>query len=260
VAENWKGEAYAVTPDGDYVLGFEYGQSSYDWSDPNYDPNLFSSAYVRNPDGSFSQLLPPPTGYPGDNWTPIAISNDGNVAVGRYGWWIYSFPVMWIRGAGTQDFQLFLVSQGLDELWFWQLSNLPVVTPDGTKVAGAGYNPDGWMEGFIVDISKVKVCHAPPGNPENERTLSISLDSVADHIGHGDFLGTCEFKNSGALSRAAGLHPERPADQGRSPDTNSVIPTEQQAEEMGNVFGAEPVGEQPQRRQMGQRTHAQRTR
>jgi hypothetical protein len=58
------------------------------------------------------------------------------------------------------------------------------------------------MEGYIVDISKLWVCHVPPGQPENARTLGIGIESAADHVAHGDFLGTCEFMNSGALSRA----------------------------------------------------------
>jgi len=58
----------------------------------------------------------------------------------------------------------------------------------------------------------VWVCHMPPGNPENMRTLGIEFGSVGDHLAHGDFLGTCEFLNSGGLSRAASkLHERRMA-------------------------------------------------
>jgi hypothetical protein len=209
--EFYKGEGYRTTPDGAYTLGFEFGQSPYDWSDPLYDWTLFSSAYRENPDGSFTQIAPPESGFPGDSWTPLNISTDGNVVVGRYGWWIYSFATLWTEYTGTLDLQYFLIGQGLDELWFWYLDSANVVTVNGDETLIAGYganyeNPDcpsmwGCTEGWIADISKIKVCHKPFEG--NERTLTIALESAGDHLGHGDFLGTCAFKNSGGNARFA---------------------------------------------------------
>ena len=51
--------------------------------------------------------------------------------------------------------------------------------------------------GFVVDIGKVKVCHAPGGDATKARTLTIALESAGNHMGHGDFLGTFEFMTSG---------------------------------------------------------------
>jgi hypothetical protein len=228
--EFYKGEGYKTTPDGDYSLGYNFGQSPYDWSHPEYDWTLWSSAYRGNPDGSFSQIAPPDSGYEGDSWTPLNMSDDGNVVVGRYGWWIYSFPTLWTPGTGTLDLQYFLIAQGLDELWFWQLASLNAVSADGTVVGGYGtntLNPDcnstwGCQEGFVIDISKAKVCHMP-GN-HNERTLTIGFDSIGDHLGHGDFLGTCEFLNSGGNARWAEQRQiDRPA-QGTTPaDSNPMF-------------------------------------
>jgi hypothetical protein len=254
VMEDYKGEGYKVTPDGQYTLGFEYGQSPYNWDDPLYDWTLFSSAYVENPDGSFTQVSPPPGGLQGDSWTPLAISDSGDVVVGRYGWWIYSYPTLWTKYTGTLDFQYFLVSQGLDELWFWTLSSLNAVSADGRTVAGYGNNttnpdcPSAWgcQEGFVVDLAKVKVCHMP-GN-HNERTLTIALESAGDHLGHGDFLGTCEFMNSGGRSRAGELHPQRPAElSGETPiDYDPVIPTRQDAAQRSQLGSPALDSEQPQ--------------
>jgi hypothetical protein len=44
------------------------------------------------------------------------------------------------------------------------------------------------------DGKKVFVCHAPPGNPANWNTLSISVNAVPSHLGNhtGDRLGSCE--------------------------------------------------------------------
>jgi hypothetical protein len=211
-AENYKGEVADVTADGQYLVGYNYGQSPYNWDDPLYDPTLWASAYRSNPDDSFTKIGIPPFGNPNDSWTPFAISDNGKTVVGRYGWWIYSYPTLWTEETGTLDLQYFLIAQGFDEMWFWGLTDLTSVSSDGTIVAGHGYNPEGWLEGYVIDISKVKICHAPPGNPDNARTLSIGWDSIGDHIAHGDEVATCEFLKSGASSRSVEeFRPSRPA-------------------------------------------------
>jgi hypothetical protein len=43
----------------------------------------------------------------------------------------------------------------------------------------------------MCDMGKVTICHIPPGNPASAKTLSISAESVADHLAHGDTLGPC---------------------------------------------------------------------
>jgi uncharacterized membrane protein len=202
---NWtddlfKGEAYDCTPDGGYAVGrsFDYGMK-------------WTSGYRMNPDGSFSEMMPV-VGYEDRLIDPFAISNNGKVAVGMAGTRLTgTFPFFWSEATGTVDFQLFLVAQGLDELYFWYLAQNNAVSADGMIIGGFGYNPDGLMEGYIVDMHKVWVCHMPPGNPENARTLGVEFDSVGDHLAHGDFLGTCEFMNSGGLSRATAQLRERRA-------------------------------------------------
>ena len=196
--ELFKGEAYDCTADGGYAVGrnFNYGAK-------------WNSAYRMNPDGSFTEI-PPVAGFEDRIVDPFAISDNGKVAVGRTGsFFTGTFPIMWTEATGTIDFQLFLVGQGLDELFFWYLGQNNAVSADGMTIGGYGTNPDGRIEGYIVDLHKVWICHMPPGNPENARTLGIAFDSVGDHLAHGDFLGTCEFMNSGGLSRAAAQLRER---------------------------------------------------
>ena len=38
---------------------------------------------------------------------------------------------------------------------------------------------------------KVTICHIPPGNPENEHEITVSLSAVPAHLAHGDHLFTC---------------------------------------------------------------------
>jgi len=205
----YKGEVADVSADGEYIVGYNFGNP--DYNSPGYDPLPWASAYVRNPDGSFVQVPPPPGANPYDSWTPFAISDDGGTVVGRYGWWIYSYPTLWTAETGTLDLQYFLIGQGFDEMWYWYLTDLTTVSSDGNTVAGHGTNPDGWLEGFVIDISKVKLCHK--GGTNAQRTLAVSWDSIGNHLDHGDELATCEFLQSGARSRSVSeFRPERPDD------------------------------------------------
>jgi hypothetical protein len=39
---------------------------------------------------------------------------------------------------------------------------------------------------------KVVICHSPPGNPENAKTLEVSVSALQAHIDHGDKIGPCD--------------------------------------------------------------------
>ena len=40
---------------------------------------------------------------------------------------------------------------------------------------------------------KVTVCHYPPDNPSNPQTVCVSLNSLAEHLSHGDDVAACDF-------------------------------------------------------------------
>jgi Zn-dependent metalloprotease len=40
---------------------------------------------------------------------------------------------------------------------------------------------------------KVSICHYPPDNPLNPQTLCVSLNSLFEHLSHGDDVASCEF-------------------------------------------------------------------
>lgn len=42
---------------------------------------------------------------------------------------------------------------------------------------------------------KVLVCHIPPGNPENARTVRLPQSAVPAHLAHGDYLGECKSES-----------------------------------------------------------------
>jgi len=207
-SETEKGEAYSMTPDGNYIAGAVFGASPYHWSDPLYDPYLWATGYRMNPDGSFTPLPVPDGVYPDGNWIPIDISDDGSVIVGKFGSFWASYPTLWTEETGTLDMQYFLVAQGLDDLYFWFLAQVNTVRADGAMVGGTGtnyVNPDchsqwGCTEGWVAEIAKASVCHKD--DSPAERTLTVAWGSLGDHIGHGDQLGTCEFWEGGG-ARAA---------------------------------------------------------
>ncbi len=42
-----------------------------------------------------------------------------------------------------------------------------------------------------AQAAKIEVCHFPPGNPGNFRTITISENALSAHLGHGDVAGSC---------------------------------------------------------------------
>ena len=40
--------------------------------------------------------------------------------------------------------------------------------------------------------SKIEVCHLPPDNPMNYRTITVSEKALSAHLDHGDFAGACD--------------------------------------------------------------------
>jgi len=42
----------------------------------------------------------------------------------------------------------------------------------------------------------VVVCHVPPGNPENEHSIRVSINAVYAHLAHSDALGPCNGEMS----------------------------------------------------------------
>lgn len=39
---------------------------------------------------------------------------------------------------------------------------------------------------------KVEICHRPPGNPDNQHTISVGASALSAHLGHGDVEGACD--------------------------------------------------------------------
>jgi hypothetical protein len=60
-------------------------------------------------------------------------------------------------------------------------------TPDDENVPG----PGGPGQPPTPNSGQVTICHIPPGNPANRRTLTVGASAVPAHLAHGDFVGPC---------------------------------------------------------------------
>ena len=50
----------------------------------------------------------------------------------------------------------------------------------------------GAFSGTVSAVSKVTICHVPPGNPDNAHNITVSKSAVNAHMAHGDSVGSCD--------------------------------------------------------------------
>jgi hypothetical protein len=174
------GEAMYVTPDGRMITGGNAGlvQNPWTWT---RDGGLVQMARVAPYFSAYS----------------LAASDDGKVVAGLGGSRSQfagdasgQRAFLWTKELGSVDFENFLQAQGT---YFegWILYSNISMSADGTIQVGSGAGPRGGA-GWIVDMTKVNVCHAPPGNPGNTQTINVPfVGNMADHLKHGDTIGVC---------------------------------------------------------------------
>jgi hypothetical protein len=182
------GEAFNSTPDGSTIIGFNAGPTA----------NFPSKPWRWTQSGGV-QLMDKiaPNGIAG----ATAISDDAQVIAGIGG----STSLdpgdlggrklfLWTPELGSVDFVQFLQSQGtfLDG---YILSYVPSMSSDGTTLVGSGVAPN-VQGGWIVRMSKVNICHAPPGNPGKAHTINVPFrGTMSEHLSHGDTIGVCSDDN-----------------------------------------------------------------
>jgi hypothetical protein len=176
-------EAKAVSFDGNVIAG-----SQYDGTSP------FGAAWYKRVDTNTLTYFGPING--GTTTTPSAISKDGSLIVGFAGnpWFDWQpGPFIYSNQLGMLDFNEFLKRQGgnlegvENNLW----SPL-AISEDGSAVGGWAYGKLGAF-GWVVQMPKVFVCHAPPGNTGSLHTVSVPFPiGMNEHLAHGDTVGPCQ--------------------------------------------------------------------
>lgn len=124
----------------------------------------------------------------------LAVNEDGRIVLGGTGNAGLFRPWLWMsKLGGAISLDDFLRAQGT-YLSINATLNAPFsVSDDGTKFVGLGVSPlPSGRFGYRVDMSKVMVCHAPPGNPGNVKSISVGFpDEMLSHLEHGDTIGLC---------------------------------------------------------------------
>ena len=173
-------EANKSTPDGSIILGQGAGPNSAAW--------YWTREKGVQVLGRFGEI---------NTASANAVSDDGQVIAG-FGGSISPWPgdvsghraFLWTPELGFVDFENFLKAQGTS-FEGWIVNSANSVTPDGTRFVGSGYSPRG-LAGWVIDLQKVNICHAPPGNPKNTHTINVLFrGDMANHLKHGDTIGFC---------------------------------------------------------------------
>jgi len=186
------GTATAVNPDGSIVVGefMAVPQVYVDESTGEEFHYCSDAAWKWTPNGGTQNL--------GDftpDYRPLAedVSDDGRVIVGvafPYDFFLPRKSLIWTQATGFLDLQEFLASQGTF-VQDWLLQVAGTVSGDGRTIGGFGASHVAY-QGFIVNMPKVVICHAPPGNPANKKTLDVTFpDDLGTHLAHGDTIGLC---------------------------------------------------------------------
>jgi hypothetical protein len=72
------------------------------------------------------------------------------------------------------------------------LSTIAMITVVGVVAAGSLVSPMLAAEGQTASPKKTTDCHRPPGNPDNDQTITTSAPSDPAHVrNHGDTIGPC---------------------------------------------------------------------
>ena len=77
-----------------------------------------------------------------------------------------------------------------------------------------------WWSIFALGADDVEICHIPPGNPDNEQTITIGAPALKAHLAHGDDLGECEEEEEPPENET-----EIPENETEIPPTNETIPS-----------------------------------
>jgi len=108
-------------------------------------------------DGNFQDLGAVWVGSPGINLEeyqskPFGVSDDGTVVVGQTGGVNTQFAMIWTPETGMLYMHDYLTRNGVTAHQNWVLTESDYVSPNGKVIAGAGRNPQGVPESWIVTL------------------------------------------------------------------------------------------------------------
>ncbi len=126
----------AVSPDGSIVIGFGY-------------PGTFDDPYTQEACRWTARSGLVGLGFPPGTRTSLAygLSADGNRIVGDNK---SGVAFLWEPGSGMRLLEGVLTNNFGIKLNGWKLTSARGISRDGSAIVGAGFNPQGQAEGWIV--------------------------------------------------------------------------------------------------------------
>lgn len=130
----FNGEALAVSANGRAIVGTNYGYGS-------------QQAWIwRDGEGVI------PIGKNGGDWTALDVSDDGQIVVGFVLRGFSEDAFIWGKGRKVTPLYSYITNHGATVPAGWTLSVASLISADGKTIYGWGFNPDGLIEMFKVEL------------------------------------------------------------------------------------------------------------
>ena len=150
--------AFDVSADGSVVVGYSYNfenrPEAIRWTETEGMKGLGYLPNDLNP-SSFAS----------------ATSRDGSIVVGYSNSDRGYEAFIWTADEGMQSLNDYLVANGID-MTGWFLSEARGISDDGTVIVGIGSNPDGNIEGWIVQLDSAPITHTLNLSVNGEGTIN----------------------------------------------------------------------------------------
>ncbi len=114
---------------------------------------------------------------------------------------------IWVIEDVSNDLKKETPTSDIYRMYFNETENKWEPAPTGTPSAGQeyfyrqiqliDYDSDGPPESsYVVPPGHTLLCHAPPGSPNNKKTIVVTIDEAQDHLNNHpeDYLGACDPK------------------------------------------------------------------
>ncbi|MBL8762160.1 MAG: hypothetical protein JNL50_12750 [Phycisphaerae bacterium] len=133
----WSSSAADITPDGRYIIGESYLEGK-------------RTAFRWTQEAGMVPISP--VGLGSARASPRSVTADGSIVVG-WAQFRDDFAFIWTEAGGFERLDDYLLSHGLDlKALGWDLTDAHAITPDGRFIVVNGRNPNGDVEGAVIEI------------------------------------------------------------------------------------------------------------
>ena len=180
-----------------FILGFVYDNGGvvvevlsepFEGVKPNQEIDI---VVAMEADGSVTVVEETRTGIDHEGSAGIELNGMANVLTGSQvtgSLEVNTYTVL--TRAGETSIRKGQESMTLDDIDGKQVHVRGVFEPEGSNIVFA-FEIKLQEEVEPANEDKVMLCHIPPGNPGNAKTITVGASAVAAHLAHGDTLGPC---------------------------------------------------------------------